>query len=83
MVPLNVHLDAGEDLGLDPSKPVVEGTIRDIGLMRNGTVKGRAVVFLVVELPDGTQVAAQTTWRLLDTATRALAASPIAQEEAE
>lgn len=85
MIPLNIHLDGeGErDLGLDPDKPVVEGALRDIGLKRNGTVGGRAVVFLVVELPDGSQVAAQTSWRLFKYAAGVFAADPIVLEEGE
>lgn len=83
MISLNVHLEAEDGFGLDPDKPVVEGVLRDIGLRRNGTVEGNAVVFLVVELPDGTQVAAQTSWRLFNRAARTFAADPIVLEEVE
>ncbi|OHV46634.1 hypothetical protein BBK14_01945 [Parafrankia soli] len=54
-----------------------------IGLLRNGATTGRASVGLVLELEDGTQVIAQTTWRLLHTAVRALAAGPVGSEETQ
>lgn len=52
-----------------------------IGLLRNATAKGRAGVLLRIDLPDGRTVIAQTTWRLLHNAVKALAASPVASEE--
>lgn len=52
-----------------------------VGLLRHGTSGGRAAVLLRVDLPDGRQVVAQTTWRAFKAAAWALAASPIAAEE--
>lgn len=57
------------------------GLLVRIGLMRHGTVDGRASVVLLVDLPDGRRVVAQTTWALLRAAYVALAASPVAAEE--
>jgi hypothetical protein len=62
-------------------EPASTGELARIGLLRNGTTEGRASVGLLVQLPDGQQVVAQTTWRLFNAAARALAASPIASEE--
>jgi hypothetical protein len=64
-----------------PEDTTLDGKLERIGLLRNGTTGGRASVGLVVRLPDGTAVVAQTTWRLFNTAARALAASPVASEE--
>lgn len=59
----------------------LDGKLERIGLLRNGTVQGRATIGIVVRLPDGTAVVGQTTWRLFNAAARALAASPVAAEE--
>lgn len=59
------------------------GTLERIGLLRNGTVEGRATVALVIRLDDGTAVIVETTWRLFNTSARALAVSPVAQEETQ
>ncbi|KLL11565.1 MULTISPECIES: hypothetical protein [Protofrankia] len=59
------------------------GTLDRIGLLRHGTTSGRATVGLAIRLEDGTYVIAETTWRLLRGAVRALAASPIGQEETD
>jgi hypothetical protein len=66
---------------VDRARLAGQGQLTDIGLLRHGTGGGRASVSMLVTLPDGTQVFAETTWRLLKTAVRALAASPIAAEE--
>ena len=58
-----------------------EGTVTGVGLMRNGTKGGKAVVMFRIEQPDGSQVIGQTTWALLRTAYGALAATPIVAEE--
>lgn len=55
--------------------------LQRIGLLRNGTQEGRAVVLMQLTLPDGTTVIAQTTWRLMATAVRALEAGPVGREE--
>jgi hypothetical protein len=57
------------------------GVVRRIGLLRNGTTGGRASLVLAIQLDDGRWVVAETTYRLFRTATRALAASPVAAEE--
>jgi hypothetical protein len=79
--PMSIHpnLDSSPFDGIGTDTP--SGLLAEIGLLRNGTTSGRAVVALIVELEDGTKVVAQTTWRLFTNAHRALAASPIASEE--
>lgn len=81
MTPLKIYADAEQDFGLDPNRPQLSGTLTCIGLLRHGTTNGKASVALVVDLPDGTQIIAQSTWGLFNTAARALAVSPIAMEE--
>lgn len=82
MTPLQITPDIGQspwaDLRLREGDA---GLLVRIGLLRHGTVDGTASVALLVELPDGRRVVAQTTWALLRTAYIALAASPVAAEE--
>lgn len=59
------------------------GRLTSVGLLRAGTTTGRASIALLVQLPDGSTVIAQTTWRAFNAAARALAASPLAQAEPE
>lgn len=66
---------------LDAQLMVAGGDLTAIGLMRNATQDGKAGVLMVVTLPDGRQVAAQTTWALMRTAFAALNASPAVAEE--
>lgn len=80
MTPLTVTLDVAQTPWTD-LRVGADGTLSRIGLLRNGTVRGRATVAVVVDLPDGTQVIGQTTWALLRTAYAALAASPAVAEE--
>lgn len=80
MTPLQITLDVGRDPWTD-LKPGGDGALVRLGLLRNGTVNGRATVALVVELPDGSHVIGQTTWALLRTAYAAMAASPVVAEE--
>ncbi|WP_157251097.1 hypothetical protein [Nonomuraea typhae] len=54
------------------------GTIERVGLLPNATRRGRPAFVLVVRLPDGRAVLAQTTWALMEGAVRALGASPVA-----
>ena len=68
---------------LDPQVLATAGTVERVGLLPNATSQGRCVFALLVRLPDGTPVVATTTWRMMNTAARALAASPEAQREAE
>lgn len=78
---LSVSFDC-EQMPLPCGPDAPQGSVTAIGLVANGTAEGRPIVGLVVELEDGTKVLASTTWRLFNNAARALAASPIAQEEA-
>jgi len=78
---LHTFPDAERGLVVDPKRLVAQGELTDIGLLRHGTTSGKATVSMLVTLPDGSQVFAQTTWALFHTAAVALAASPIAVEE--
>lgn len=82
MTPLSIvmDLDANPWTDLQSADPEV-GELTRIGLLRHGTTEGRATVGLVVTLPDGSNVLAQTTWRLLFTAVHAMAAGPVGREE--
>lgn len=80
MIPLTITPDVGQT-PWDDVDPNGHGTLERIGLLRNGTAKGRASVALVIRFPDGTAVIAETTWRLFNAAARALAASPVIAEE--
>lgn len=82
MIPLNIFPDASVHFDLDPERPQIhEASLTSLGMLRHGTKGGRAVVVVVTTLPDGTQVVAQTTWALFNTAAKALAHTPIASEE--
>lgn len=65
---------------VDP-KSLLHGQIERVGLLRHGTSQGRASVALLIRLDDGRVVVGETTWRLFNTAARALAVSPAAAEE--
>jgi hypothetical protein len=82
MIPLTItpDLDRAPWTDLQSDEPEV-GLLSRIGLLRHGTEGGKATVGLVVTLPDGQQVLAQTTWALFRMAYTALAASPVASEE--
>lgn len=80
------RLDVRPDMEANPWTDLNPGEVRHgyierVGLLRAGTVQGRASVALVARLDDGQLVVVETTWRLFHTAARALAASPIAAEE--
>lgn len=81
MEPLSVIPDIERAPWSDLPVNVLQGRLERLGLLRNGTQQGRATIAMVVRLPDGTPVVAETTWRLFNLAARALAASPIASEE--
>lgn len=83
MTSLSIHTDVERDFPLDRSRMVAEGRLTAIGLLRHGTVGGKATVSMVITLPGGSQVFAETTWALFNAAARALAASPIAAEEVQ
>ena len=81
MIPLSITMNLDIDPWNDLAPDIPFGNVERIGLLPAGTQKGRATVALVVRLEDGSLVGAQTTLRLLNTATHALLASPIAQME--
>lgn len=62
-----------------PAPAVVE----KIGILPGGLTSGRASVELLIRMPDGTVVLAETTLRLFRTAATFLLASPIAEAEAD
>lgn len=74
----NLDLDPWTDLAghVDESR---FGTIERVGLLPNGTSTGRPTIVVLVRLPDGSIVTGETTWALWTSATRALAASPVAE----
>lgn len=80
MIPLdirpNIELNPWTDI---PSGSIDDGLIERIGLRPNGTANGRPSIALLIRLPDGSPVIAQTTWALLRAAVRALDASPVAE----
>jgi hypothetical protein len=79
MIPLDIRPNMELDPWVDLTPSVAEGALERIGLLPHGTSKGRPSVALLIRLPDGTQVLAQTTWALLRAAVRALDASPVAE----
>lgn len=87
----DLHMGADyeqNDIGADPkrwTKAMLGDTATLAGLapLRHGTAEGRAVVMMVIELPNGEQVIAQTTLRLWRMANAYIEAGPIAAEEAE
>lgn len=81
MEPLTITPDIDRAPWTDIPSDAPQGKLERIGLLRNGTVGGRATVGLVIRLADGTAVVAETTWRLFNASARALAASPVAAEE--
>ncbi len=79
-------LDISPDLDLDPWADLADlwaanGRLARIGLLSHGATGGQASVALAIRLDDGTRVCAETTWRLLHAAVRALAAGPVGSEE--
>lgn len=81
MIPLSITTNLDIDPWTDLPPDIPFGSIERMGLLPNGTVEGRATVALVIRLEDGSLVGAQTTLRLLNTATHALLATPTAQME--
>lgn len=79
--PIAINPDIDRDPWTDLDRDTPHGHLDRIGLLRHGTTGGRASVGLVIRLDDGTHVIAETTWRLLQTAVRALAAGPVGREE--
>lgn len=88
MIPLNVTLDLDaspwEDIDHRTTLPRVGlATVERVGILPRGTESGRSTVVLLVRMPDGRPVLAETTLRLFNAAARAVAASPIAEAEAD
>lgn len=76
------HLDVRPDLDQLPWSDLRGGSYREaiierVGLLRDGTESGRAVLAIVARCADGSVVVAETTLRLADVAVRALASSPV------
>jgi hypothetical protein len=79
---IHISLDAeAYPMGIDRQRLAAQGVVTDIGLLRHGTDGGAASVALVITLPSGKQVLAETTWKLFKTAYLALEASPVIAEE--
>lgn len=88
MIPLsitaNLEIDPWSDLSKADLRHNPDGAtarIERVGVLPNGTQQGRACVALLIRLPDGTPVIAETTLRLFAVAGRAVAATPVAQME--
>ena len=79
MIPLDIRPNMELNPWTDLSASVAAGAVERIGLLPQGTAAGRPSVALLIRLPDGTPVIAQTTWALLSSAMRALNASPVAE----
>jgi len=73
-------LDPTTFLGYDPTVGQ-SARITRVGMVPNGTTQGRATVALVITLPDGRTVLAETTWRLFQGIALALASTPVALME--
>jgi hypothetical protein len=67
------------DFLMDPEGK--NATVERIGVLPNGTHQGRACVELLIKLPDGRLVIAETTLRLFRMAAAAVLATPTAQME--
>lgn len=68
-----------EQLELNPGGETAK--LERIGILPNATAKGLSAVEVLIRLPDGRHVIAETTLRLFLTAANAIAASPIAELE--
>lgn len=84
-VTMNLDIDPWTDLHDDAAQVIDYGgdtaKLTRVGILPNGTRSGKATVGLLVELPDGRKVIAETTLALFLMAARACGASPIAQME--
>lgn len=90
MIPLTVTLDLEQTPWTDLSHreqangPNQVVNLERIGLLRNGTIEGRATVELLATLPnDGRLLVVTTSLRNFRFAAAAILASPIAQAEAD
>jgi hypothetical protein len=74
VVTLKIDIDgtgAWDDLA---SRDVVPGTWTRLAALPGGMTSGALSIAILVELPDGRAVLAETSWRLLHAAVTALAA---------
>ena len=80
MTPLSItmNLDDTPWTDLKGQEDLVVGEINRIGLMPRGMSSGDPTVMVSIKMPDGTTIAAQTSWRLLLTAVKAMDVSPVA-----
>lgn len=81
-VTTNLELDPWTDLtpaDLRHNPAGKTATIERVGLLPNGTESGRATVELLITLPSGERVIAETTLRLFRTMSAALLAAPVAE----
>lgn len=81
-----MHLELRPDLGRAPwtdlnTDKALYGHVERMGLLPQGTAGGRPTLALVVRLPDGRAVVAETTWALMRASLRALDASPIGERD--
>lgn len=83
MIDLHIYQDSEQSLVIDPARLVATGVLSEIGPLRHGTQEGRATVSMIITLEDGSQVFAETTWRLFQTAYRVMRQSPIVAEEVD
>lgn len=86
MIPIQITFDVEAAPWTDLTDYIVNRSgepilLERIGLLRHGTVEGRATVALVFRLPGGTVAIAETSWCNFRLAAAALAASPVAAEE--
>lgn len=81
MIPLNITTNLDIDPWTDLGDEFIPGDLARIGILPNGTESGHATVCLLVTLPDGRQVVAQTTLRLFLMAAGFIAGAPVTQLE--
>jgi hypothetical protein len=78
MIPLRVLMNIEECPIVNPGETALQpealAKLSAIGILIKGTEEGRPVVIVRAELPDGTFVLAETTFRLLHVAMRAFTA---------
>lgn len=79
MTPLSITMNLTETPWVDQADKLENlGTITRIGLLPGGMNSGDPAAALLIALPDGSVVAAQTSWRLLLMAVKAMDVSPVA-----
>lgn len=74
MVPLTITPNIERDPWVDCRDLAVIGLIARIGRLPAGTTSGKSVVSVLIEMPNGQRVLAQTTLALLVTAVSTLLA---------